>query len=35
MKELLNLDEYQEPILAHCVGFYKPKEENNKFKYLK
>ena len=35
MRELLNLDEYQEPILAHCVGFYKSKEENNEFKYLK
>ena len=34
MRELLNLDEDKEPILAQSIGFLKPKPENASFDYL-
>jgi SagB-type dehydrogenase family enzyme len=34
MRELLNLDEEREPILAQSIGFFKPKNENAEFDYL-
>ena len=34
MRELLNLDEEREPILAQSIGFFKSKIENAEFDYL-
>jgi SagB-type dehydrogenase family enzyme len=34
MRELLNLDEEREPILAQSIGFFKPKNDNAEFDYL-
>ena len=34
MRELLNLDEDREPILAQSIGFHKSKPENAQFNYL-
>ena len=34
MRELLNLDEEREPILAQSIGFFKSKVENAEFDYL-
>ena len=34
MRELLNLDEDREPILAQSIGFLKSKPENSQFDYL-
>ena len=34
MRELLNLDENKEPILAMSIGLFKEKKENSEFDYL-
>ena len=34
MREILNLDEDREPILAQSIGFHKSKPENAQFNYL-
>ena len=34
MKELLDLKEDEEPILAQSIGFLKSKPENSEFDYL-